>query len=381
MMKHGKSIRHHKNNMLTREQFQELRNKGLSVSQIQAFESGKKPSDLAREATVKKETAGNQFEQEKPTSFLGKARDFVAGITGGGKLAEGVGQSIAAPGIQKSLSVEQQETFDLQKKVLAALRKAREEGRDTSRLEKALKSSQDLATTLDDAQSDFTSYLVSNKEVIGSAVRLGGTLAVGGIAGKASKVFALGKTTTFASGAIRGAGVGATTGAIGGGIQGAGLGLEANKDAGGVATSAAIGAGLGAAIGAPVGAVAGGIGGVLRGRQIAREEFAKQLVAPKETPTVRADAIRQGRLEDPTLFGKAKIAASKRDEKLATAVKDVVSRDSSVGKNVDAIRYKIGNTNNGVKAYIEDNKIPFNTNQLRSQLETGKEDLRLKRNL
>ena len=152
---------------LTREQFQELRNKGLSLDQIISFEKGETPADMERQKQVKEQIAGNQFEQEKPKGFFGKARDVVTGIIGGGKLAQGIGQAIAAPEVQATLSEEQQQTFDLQKKLIDKIRENKTQGKDTSRLDIALKRSQDLATTLSDAQQDFAESLVTSKEVIG----------------------------------------------------------------------------------------------------------------------------------------------------------------------------------------------------------------------
>lgn len=370
---------------LTREQFQELRNKGLTVAQIVSFERGEKPEDLKRKSQLKKQTEGNMFERTvEPPKGRSVSPNIPAGtplsaekmsdFVGGRQLAEGAGLALAAPGIQRTLSQEQEQTFALQKKVLQAIRNARATGKDTSRLEKALKSSQDLATVLDDAQQDFIANLPSNKQIIGSSVRLAGTLGAGAVARGASALTGVKGATSLGAGALRGAGAGVLSGGVVGGIQGGGIAAEQEKS---VVAGAAVGAGIGAVGGGVLGAIAGGISGRVAGQKIAREEFAKQLVAPKDTPTIRAEAIQQGRLQDPTLFGKAKIAASKRDEKLAEAVKDIVSRDASVGRNVDAIRYKVSTTNNGVRTYIEDHKIPFNTNQLRSKLETGKEDLRL----
>src|SRR3990167_9165394 len=99
---------------LTRQQFQQLRNKGLSVEQIVAFERGQKPEDLQRTKQLAKETVGSVFEEQKPTTFLGKARDFVTGVIGGGKLAQGLGQAIVAPEVTRTLSEESRQTEELQ---------------------------------------------------------------------------------------------------------------------------------------------------------------------------------------------------------------------------------------------------------------------------
>ncbi len=355
--------------ILTLKQLQEkhpsLKGRTVSLSEIKG-----------KEETAKL-TAGNIFKQEQPKGFFEKARDFATGIIGGGKLAEGAGMALAAPSVQKGLSKEQDETFALQQKLLQTIRTRRTEGADTSRLEKALKQSMNLADYLSDAQQDFAEALPTTKEIIGSSLRLAGTMGAGAITGAVAKGLALGKATGVVSGALRGAGVGAISGGAIGGIQGVGVGLEEDKTAKEIAISGGIGVAGGAIVGGAIGALTGGITGGLRGRRMANEQFAKEFVAPKETPTTRAEAIQRGRLKDPTFLEKASLEYSKRDETLAKSVEDVVSRQAKVGENIDAIRYKISQTNAGVKDFITKNKIPFNTKQLQSQLMSGKDDLQL----
>ncbi len=333
--------------------------------------------DIQRQQQVQKQTQGNQFELDKPKSFLGKARDFATSIIGGGKIGEGIGQAIAAPGIQRNISQEERETEALQQKLLTRIRERKQSGEDTSRLEKALKSSQDLATTLSDVQQDFGESLITGKEIAGSALRLGTTLAGGAIGRLGAKTFALGKATTFAGGALRGAGAGALGGGIFGGLQGAGLGLEAEKDLEGTLKSAATGTVLGVLAGGAIGTLTGGVSGVLKGKQIARENFAEEFVSPKLKTKVAAQAIKEGRFEDPGFFKKSAIESGRRDNLLAKSVDDVIKQKATVGQNIDAIRLKISTTNNGVKNYIKQNKVPFNGKQLNTRLQQGKDDLRL----
>lgn len=370
---------------LTRDQFQELRDKGLSVQQIISFEAGQKPEDITRQKQVQRETGGNQFAftgeekvtPEETTKTTG-IRDFLGNFFGATGLGRGIGTALAAPGVQKTLSESQRQIEEMQKTLIARIKEKRTKGEDISRLQKALKDSQASATSLQNVQSDFLETIEkTKKETVGSAVRLAGFAASGTIASTASKAFALGRATTFAQGALRGAGVGAVSGGIFGGIQGLGTGIAKDEGVGEAIKETALGAGIGALAGAPLGALAGGVQGSLQGKALRTENFAKELVAPKETAKVRAEAIQQGRLQDPTLFEKASLRASKRDELLAKSVEDVVSPKASIGENVDAIRLKVSNTNAGVEDYITNNKIPFNTRQLQSKLESGKEDLRL----
>lgn len=282
---------------LTRDQFKQLRDKGLSVEQIVAFERGETPADLKRQKQTKEQTVGNQFEQEKSKGFLAKARDFTVGIIGGGKLAQGAGQALAAPKIQDDLSDAQKLNFDMQTNILKKIREKKDSGGDTARLEKALKMAQETASIINDSQIDFVDSLVKPKEVIGSAIRLAGTASGGFLTSQASKALALGKATTFASGALRGAGVGASTGFIEGGIQGAGLAAEQNKGAKEIALSGAIGAGVGAGTGAIIGGITGGISGKLRGSAEIRKQRIELL---KTNP--------DSRVAQYTLTGEGKIA-------------------------------------------------------------------------
>lgn len=338
--------------------------------------------DLKQKQDLASQIRGNRFEREKEKrkgfrGFLTKTRDVAAAIVGGGKLAEGAGQAIAAPGVQRSLEESSALGFDLEKQLIERIRQNREAGEDVSSLENTLQKQRDLSVNLADAQKDFAESLVSTKEVIGSAIRLGTTFAAGTIAGAAGKVTKVAKATTLAGGAVRGAAAGAISGGVIGGAAGAGIGLEQEKDIGGVAKTAAGGAVGGALVGGAIGAVVGGVSGSLRGRKQAAESFAKELATEKGTPKVRAKAIFEGRLKDPGAFKKAELDFSRRDIQLGDSIDDVVSKKASVGQNVDAIRKKISDTNSGVKDFITKNKTIFNQNQLKSKLNQGRNELDL----
>lgn len=358
------------NNMaLTKEEFTTLRKKGLSVDRILEYERGIRPP-------TKTDISGNQFDREAAT-FMGKARNFATQIIGGGKVAEGAGLAIAAPKIQRQLTEAEQRMSDTDLELIKRIQQKAAAGEDTTRLENARAQLLEDMKGSRDVQRDFVNTLPSNKEVLGSAARLAGTMAGGAIASKAASLTGADKAATFLSGATRGAAAGAGAGAVEGAIQGAGLAAEADRPTEELLYGGLLGAVGGAVTGGVIGGVLGSVTGAVRGSKIKKAEFAQDLVSPKMSVKDRAEAIRQGRLQDPTFFGKAEIQYSKRDQQLAESVQDVVSRKATVGENVDAIRNKISVTNTGVKSYIEDNKVPFNTNQLRSKLESGKDDLSL----
>jgi len=107
------------------------------------------------------------------------------------------------------------------------------------------------------------------------------------------------------------------------------------------------------------------------------KNFVTDLVSPKITSEVGEQALQQGRVTEPGLLRKAKILPSKREQEIADSVKSFVSPKKTVLQNTDAIDKGIRQINNGVKEYVAQNKVPFNTNQLKSKLNEGKEELKL----
>ena len=332
---------------------------------------------IQRESTTRRETAGNQFE-EPSTSFLGKARNFATDIIGGGALAEGLGKTLAAPKLQRSLSEVEQRMSDTDLRLVERIREKKDRGEDTTRLENArAQLIEDMKKTRD-VQEDFVNSLPTNEEIIGSAVRLGGTLAAPTLANKATALTGLGKGITgIGSGILRGAGAGALGGAIEGGIQGTGIGIAKDEGLRGVAASALSGVTIGGIGGGIFGGLLGGIQGYRISRSNKLKDFAVDLAMPKQTPKVKAEAIQRGRFENMGFLRSSKITPSKYDRKVASAIEDVVSPRNSLGDNIDAIIQKIDDTDNGVRTYIQENKIPFNANQLRSKLNAAKADSRL----
>jgi len=330
---------------------------------------------------VESATTGNQFTEastvQTPQTFAQKARKVATGVIGGGVLAEGTGQAMVAPKLQRQLSEVEQRMSDTDLALVKRIKEKSERGEDTSRLEQAREQLLSDMKISRDVQEDFVQSLPSNKQIISSAARLAATATAGKVAGGAAKLTGTSKATTVVGGAVRGAGAGAITGGVQGAIHGAGIAGEQDKSTEELIKSGLLGAAGGAVVGGAVGAVVGGVTGGVRGRTLKKEQFAEQLVAPKETTKVKIEALKQGRLKDPTFFRQAEIRASEHTKKISEAVDDVVSPKATLGENIDAIRLKINTTDNGVRNYIENNRVPFNGNQLRSKLETGKDDLRL----
>lgn len=270
---------------------------------------------------AQKQMKGNQFETDN-RGFFAKARDFTANLVGGKKLAEGAGQALATSdsafakgvrgvtsfvqgdgfntkGVQQTFNETMEQSAIVEQRLIDRIREVREQGGDTTRLIGALEQMQQSATVFNDAQNDFTASLKTDKEVIGSALRLAGTFAGGKIgAGVASKVGGAG--TGIVGGAVQGAKIGAGTGAIEGAIQGAGLGLEANKDAGGVAKSALGGATVGAVTGGVLGGAIGAGTGYMKARKEGQDTLKALLEKNPDDSRLAKYQLEKGKLvKDP----------------------------------------------------------------------------------
>lgn len=264
---------------LTPEQYKSARQKFSNEQIIQMEQRRKSDSQPPAPAET--------FERKSQGGFLGglgKVRDFAVDVVGGGKLAEGLGMAIAAPGVQKSLSGVEQQASDIELQLIKTINKNKAVGKDNSRLNRALSDLQKSKATTRQTQENFISALPSNREVIGSAIRLGASavlpsVAKGltpgvlpGVTGVASRLGA-DKAVGAIPGLIAGAKTGLVTGAIEGGVQGAGLGIEQEKDTMGVATSALTGSLLGSA----VGGIGGGIFGAYAGKSKATQNKMNQI--------------------------------------------------------------------------------------------------------
>jgi hypothetical protein len=304
--------------------------------------------------------------QQDTRNFFQKARDFTVGMIGGGKVAEGLGKTIAMEETLPQMQQAQFQQSNIALNLTQAIRQKQEAGEDTSRLVNALNTLTNADQQTQQAVQDLISDLPSNKEVIGSAARLATTMGSG--------VIARGVTGgQLATGVAKGVQQGAKVGATLGGLQGLGLGAEQDKDAAGIVGSGVVGALTGAALGGAVGGVTGKISGAKEQTQRKLE----QLVSPKMSAKERAQAIAQGRLEDAGFLKKAEIVAGRREKQIANAVKDVVKPNQAPGKNISALDKEIGRIARGVDDYVTQNKVPFNKAQLKTQLKRGTDELDL----
>lgn len=238
-------------------------------------------------------------------------------------------------------------------------------------------------------------FTEENIQTLKDSVKAG--VDIGVLLGGGSGTGAVAKTG-IKEGIIQGAKAGAKTGSIVGGISGVSTGLNEGATLESTLKNTAMGAGSGAIVGGAVGGVSGGISNAVTGtKKLAttvsdkgkttvdsilgkpknEDEFALQLVTPKATEKVKQEAIAQGRVSEQGILRPSKILPSNRDQQLAESVKGVVSMKKSVPQNVDALDSTINEINTNVKSYVKENKVPFNTNQLTTQLNKGKKELNL----
>ena len=373
---------------LTQSQIDALRNKGLSDEKIQtiAMQRGYElPKDglLKRvgKALVKSEVGFGQ-------SMAGALGNVLPGSWTGKKA------------IDESNAMNNQITTNL----IAKIKEKRAKGEDTTRLMNALKTVDkevnfyDILNTSTGGSLDKT-----GKQVFGEGLGVLADVASFGTYGKAAtagvkyggllgKVPGLTKSVPTAVAGMttaktfgQGFKQGAKTGLIGGGAIGAGQGLtggmQENLSTGQIAGRTVGGALGGAVTGGIIGGTIGGISGAIRGRaaRIAGKEqaHALDLVSPKPTTKVRTGALEKGNVNEPGLFRPAKINPTNKDYQLADAVSDVVSPKKTVIGNIKAIDTKIGSISSNVEDYVAKNKVPFNSNQLKSKLNEGQSELKL----
>lgn len=339
-----------------------------------------------REARLAQEQASQQtFPIEEPPatkqSFTERLRSLVNGVasvTGGNKIAQGLGQGLAMGSTKTTLDSIQAGEGEMQQKLIQAIRNNKAIGKDTSRLEASLKAlTGGIEQTGAGAEDLYNPNKLTTKQVIGDALQLGTTVVgVGSLPGVAKKTAS---AVGIKAGVIQGAKSGAKAGAVYGGVSGVAQGLKQDKNAVDIAKQGLGGVVGGAVTGGLLGGAVGGVSGGLKARAVKQatkdSDFLTDLVAPKATDKVKIQALNEGRVTEQGLLKASKILPSKRDIQLAEAVKDVVSPKLSPAQNLNAIKAKVDDINTGVKAYVQVNKTPFNSNQLRTQLNKGKDEL------
>lgn len=159
------------------------------------------------------QTFGNQAPTQTPSldkgGFLGKVADFL----GSGKLGQRIGFEAgnAIFGDNQGAVDAAAQSGEIEQKLAAQIQSDKESGKDTTRLENALSALRNDHAAEDQANAEFHTGGVSNKEAIGSAVSTAASLVpVGEVAGAAEKAIApvLGKAAPIVSKVATGAATG-----------------------------------------------------------------------------------------------------------------------------------------------------------------------------
>lgn len=214
--------------------------------------------------------------------FLGK----VTGVSALGRGAAAGLNSSRESGIRNQM-LEQQDT--IQTNLVNAITEQKKLGKDTSRLEKALQDYMGDNQAINEGMRQRADLGVTNRDVVGSAIRTAGTIASAGTfgggaqTGRLATISAPQLTTAstvgrgMAQGAVQGLKTGASSGAVFGGVSGLATGVEQNKGVLGTAFEIAKQGAVGGALGGAVGSVAGAAGGAFQARANRKEELASIL--------------------------------------------------------------------------------------------------------
>jgi uncharacterized protein YeeX (DUF496 family) len=221
---------------VTREQYKELRKRGLSAAQVQ---------DIAKRGRVY-ETLNTQTFKQK--GLLRSAADFL----NMDEFGRGIGQAWAnATGTQDSVIKANEMAMDTQNRLVSLIKEKKARGEDTSRLDKALNDLSSSIKTATEGITDIGTGGLSNREVIGSAISTG--LNVASFTGMMPTSSGVGNALNITGNTV---GQAALRSGISGGISGAAFGSANSLTEGeGVLSGAAKGGAMGFATGAVIGGV------------------------------------------------------------------------------------------------------------------------------
>lgn len=352
----------------------------LTLQQLQEQHKGVQPRKVVSLETIKMEsetktqTQGNQFEPEQKGGILGFSKKAFDTVFGGVKLAEGLGKAIAAPEVQRQMTQAEQMASDTELELIKAINTNKQSGRPVDRLEKALAQQQQSMNVIRDAQEDFVQSLPTNKEVVGSSIRLGAAALTPTIGKAFASATGASKAVGIGQGALRGGLAGVGTGAVTGGIVGAGTGLEQNLDAGGVAGAAAIGAGLGSLTGGILGAGTGAFVGRANAKVDPNTLLAKVTPDPKQlTPTEYKKALAQGKITPKSGTSPASFKLDEAQKGTALKYADVIDNDPV--KTVNNINDTLSTLDDEVGGFLKQNNGIFSRGELRNSLTASLDDV------
>lgn len=241
------------------------------------------------------EKTNTPFPTAEPPEIKKSLQEKILSFTGGNILARGLGLGLAQEGTKQSTDAIQVGEGDSQMKLIEAIRAARAEGRDTTKLKEALiELTIGVENTGNSANDAFTEGITS-KQIVGDAIQLAGTSAA---AYKAPGVVnSITGKPTILKGAIEGAKTGAKSGGAFGAVTGLSQGLKEDKNILDTIKSTATGAIGGAVTGGLLGGMISGISG-----GVAKYKSRKDIIQSQTTSGLRPsidDAIETKAKLDP----------------------------------------------------------------------------------
>jgi len=237
-----------------------------------------------RQAIQQQTVVDSVSPREETPGFLGKVSRF----TGVDALGRGIAASLNKGKEQELTAASMKQTQEVQNNLLKAIKDARAKGdeRAVANLENTLQRSIDDSQSFAQGAVNRADLGVSNRDVIGSAIRTAGTIAsagtysgTGAVTGQLSRVTApaLTSATSVGRGILQGAGAGIKTGAasgsIFGGVSGLATGIEDDKGVLGTALEVAKQGAIGGVVGGAVGGVVGSVGGGFQARSNRKAEL------------------------------------------------------------------------------------------------------------
>lgn len=364
---------------------QQIAKEILNKYKIQGYVPKNKQSvDLdSRFAEIDAIASGQVSETGEPKRTFGqKVGDVgtkIASFTGGEELGQGIGQGIALGKNVKQIEQIQQQQFDTQKGLIDAIKKGKQSGQDTTKLELALSDiTNQITKTGDTAEQIYNPNQLTNKQIIGDALQLGTTLASigslkGAAAGKLPGTTSVLKTATQTPGIIQGAIQGAKTGALSGTAFGASTGvsqgLQEDKNAVDILKQGATGALTGGVTGGIIGGLLGGVSGGIKQSKINKQNAYLKEITPDTkdlTPTEYEELLNKGKISPKTSTKPAQYILSEGEKNIAKKYKDIFTNDPV--KNTERIIDEISKKDKEVGVFLEKNNGIFSSGELKNNL-------------
>ena len=303
--------------MLSREQFQQLRNKGLSVEQIVKFEKGEIPK-------MKTEEQQKNFGRKAFDFFTKSEQAF--GKTLGGAIATG---SKDVKGAQKSAV----ELSDISQRLGKMIVEQKKLGKDTTRLEKQWKENTGKSFDLGEIIPETKK---TAKQIYGEGLGVATDIVgYGSLKRKGAEILKK-PVSGLLNGAWAGAKTGAKAGAGFGGVQGISRAMQEDKSTGEIIGAGFGGAAIGAAAGGALGGITGGVGGAInKKREI--KNLLNQIKKPIEVVKYKTEYKPSGAIKIKT----DKIAKEAIDKGIESNRVNLIKNASKDDRNVFQKMFKI----------------------------------------